>query len=358
MDLLNETHHCPLCREEFSHFPAVCWPLHKYLTDSFPVEMEARQKEIAKLEKEEYNAEAPKAPAAPKTEDKGNVDALLETFQCVECGNTPAPPTVLTCGHIACCGAKETALRQKKTCPLDGCTGKVAAAGQPKVCTLVDTILQKHMTEESYADATSASSCCGGIFLETTSTIANSDGCDEESTQFAPGDEVFIEGLLSAKGSKYNGRKARIQSQDESTGRYTCTILPIPPAVTLSIKPENLKKAEGEKYVHYGVGCDGCGICPIIGQRWKCDDCSEEIGFDLCGDCYDDGVHKREGEVAVGRFNQQHRPDHNMLLMEQVNTFLHELQRAHPNVPLSQLLSMIEMAQSGGDDSGGEQEDT
>ena len=356
MDLLNETHHCPLCREEFTHFPAVCWPLHRYLAATFPSDMKDREEEVEKLEKEEYYAESPKAQASLKSEIQNALDDLLENFQCVECGKTPSPPTVLTCGHIVCCGTAETALRKKKTCPVDGCIGKMAATGQPKVCSVIDAILQKYMTEKSYAEAASTSSCCSGIFLDSEFAAANVDGMDDESTSFATGDRVVIEGLQSEKGSKFNGEKARIESHDVSTGRYTCVILDISPAVTISVKPENLRKSKEDQYVHYGVGCDGCGVFPIVGQRWKCDDCSEEIGFDLCGDCYDCGVHKREGKVAAGRFNQQHRPDHNMILMEQVNTFFHQLQRAHPNVPLSQLLSMVEMAQSRAEDSGDDHE--
>ena len=34
----------------------------------------------------------------------------------------------------------------------------------------------------------------------------------------------------------------------------------------------------------------------------KCCDCSEAIGFDLCGACFDKGLHKRA--AAAGRFNQ------------------------------------------------------
>ena len=355
MDLLNETHHCPLCREEFTHFPAVCWPLQKYLTDTF-WEMKQREEEVAKLEKEEYNAESPRAPAALKSKDQNRLEALLEIFQCVECKKTPAPPTVLTCGHIVCCGTAETALRKKKTCPVKGCIGKMAAAGQPKVCSVIDTILREYMTEESYAEAASTSSCCGGILLDSASSAANVDDMKDESISFAPGDRVVIEGLQSETGSKFNGKNAKIESHDISTSRYTCTILDVSPTVTISVKPENLRKPKEDRYVHYGVGCDGCGVFPIIGKRWKCDDCSEEIGFDLCGDCYDAGVHKREGN-QVGRFNQQHRPDHNMVLMEQDDTFFHQLQRAHPNVPLSQLLSMVEMSQSGAEDSGDEDGD-
>lgn len=34
-------------------------------------------------------------------------------------------------------------------------------------------------------------------------------------------------------------------------------------------------------HVHFGVGCDLCGMYPIRGGRFKCIDCYEAIGFDL-----------------------------------------------------------------------------
>jgi hypothetical protein len=56
--------------------------------------------------------------------------------------------------------------------------------------------------------------------------------------------------------------------------------------------------------VHIGVGCDSCGMMPIKGDRYRCIDCKEAIGFDLCGDCYN------TPSKVPGRFNQQHTPDH------------------------------------------------
>ncbi|KYQ92622.1 myb domain-containing protein [Tieghemostelium lacteum] len=45
---------------------------------------------------------------------------------------------------------------------------------------------------------------------------------------------------------------------------------------------------------HIGFKCDGCEIEPIVGLRWRCEECIEE--FDLCNDCknnYDEiGSHK------------------------------------------------------------------
>ncbi|KAF3665593.1 hypothetical protein FXO38_07500 [Capsicum annuum] len=34
----------------------------------------------------------------------------------------------------------------------------------------------------------------------------------------------------------------------------------------------------GGPQVHIGVGCDHCGMCPIVGERYKCKDCKEKIG--------------------------------------------------------------------------------
>ncbi|GJS83672.1 E3 ubiquitin protein ligase PRT1-like protein isoform X1, partial [Tanacetum coccineum] len=58
------------------------------------------------------------------------------------------------------------------------------------------------------------------------------------------------------------------------------------------------------RQAHFGVGCDCCGIYPLIGKRYKCKDCLEQIGFDLCEDCYNSSSN------LPGRFNQQHKPDH------------------------------------------------
>ena len=43
---------------------------------------------------------------------------------------------------------------------------------------------------------------------------------------------------------------------------------------------------------------------PIIGKRYKCVDCKEAVGFDLCEDCYS------TSSKLPGRFNQRHTPEH------------------------------------------------
>ncbi|KAK8674386.1 hypothetical protein V6N13_112678 [Hibiscus sabdariffa] len=61
---------------------------------------------------------------------------------------------------------------------------------------------------------------------------------------------------------------------------------------------------QASSYKHVGVGCDACGMSPILGDRYKCIDCTEKIGYDLCGDCY------TTRPKLPGRFNQRHTPEH------------------------------------------------
>ena len=57
------------------------------------------------------------------------------------------------------------------------------------------------------------------------------------------------------------------------------------------------------------LGCDGCGVFPIIGPEvYRCMNCMEAIGYDLCTKCYE---HEKAnvGELAgQGRYDQQHDP--------------------------------------------------
>jgi len=41
-------------------------------------------------------------------------------------------------------------------------------------------------------------------------------------------------------------------------------------------------KLPKNKFIHERVTCDGCGVKPIIGNRWKCAVCED---FDYCDKC-------------------------------------------------------------------------
>jgi len=338
MDVTRIKHQCPLCRSSFRHFPAVCWPLHFYFINNFRKEIEAREKDIRKLEQEEYHAESPSLDC----KHSNHFGSLQEEFKCVECGNLAAPPTVLSCGHIVCCYTKKSStlnsVWKERKCPVVGCVGKVVGDA-PFACAIIDEILHSdpEMSPDTYDAAVSLSEKCKGL-VECPKECDGSIEKDEE-VQFDDDDICNLEGLASAKGSQLNGKFVKVLGYDSSLERYKVELIAPPSGIEMhcfTVKGKNLK------CVHYGVGCDGCGQYPIAGRRFKCQDCSEEIGFDICGSCFDAGVHSRPsgGADAAGRFNQKHHPEHKMKEMKE-NTFLHQIQTANPTIPLSQIINMF-----------------
>lgn len=92
-----------------------------------------------------------------------------------------------------------------------------------------------------------------------------------------------------------------------------------------------------DRFTHYFVGCDGCGVYPIVGRRYRCADCQESIGFDLCQECH------AAGFAATGRFNQQHTAQHKMEEVVPRPNLLHLLHTLHPELHPNQLMEWIEM---------------
>jgi len=50
----------------------------------------------------------------------------------------------------------------------------------------------------------------------------------------------------------------------------------------IQAKVKSFEKPFKLKEVHYGVRCDGCGVKPIVGDRYKCSACYD---FDYCEKC-------------------------------------------------------------------------
>ena len=76
---------------------------------------------------------------------------------------------------------------------------------------------------------------------------------------------------------------------------------------------ENTKKEKNsekeKKVVHWFVYCDGCGMVPLIGKRYKCEVCPN---FDFCEKCYD-------------KEKENHK--HDFKLVEKINVFKKELNK-------------------------------
>lgn len=171
---------------------------------------------------------------------------------CAGCKQLLVQPLVLNCGHVFC--------KSCISCPMDGSLRCQVChsshpGGFPRVCLELDNFLLEKFPEE-YAHRKAA--------------LQNKGHCEQ--------------GLLACA----------MQTEEQ----HHTTIWPI--KNDFSWWREHGSKVQ----IHYRVGCDSCGMCPIVGKRYKCLDCKEAIGFDLCEDCHN------TSPKTFGRFNQKHTPEH------------------------------------------------
>ncbi|CAI5480308.1 unnamed protein product [Closterium sp. Yama58-4] len=97
-----------------------------------------------------------------------------------------------------------------------------------------------------------------------------------------------------------------------------------------------LEETRRANFIHISVGCDGCGAFPIVGARYRCLDCPERVGFDLCAACYSCPP------PVVGRFNQRHVSTHRMVEVRQRDGMWHRIfESVHPEL-MARLMASIE----------------
>ncbi|KAL3716216.1 hypothetical protein ACJRO7_007905 [Eucalyptus globulus] len=162
---------------------------------------------------------------------------------CAECKQLLFHPVALNCGHVYCESCIVYPADEKLTCQV--CKSRHPGR-LPKVCLELDHFLEQQFPEE-YA--------LRRLAAQPRLTISENDS--------------------------QKSRNSRADTELRNSSRSIDT------SVT-----------------HLRVGCDYCGMCPIIGDRYQCQDCVESIGFDLSGDCYNSCC------KLPGWFNQQHRPEH------------------------------------------------
>ncbi|XP_039003847.1 E3 ubiquitin-protein ligase PRT1-like [Hibiscus syriacus] len=241
--------HCPICRNPYAHFPGICQTLHFLLLKLYPIAYKKREVQTLEEEKRvgyfspEFNDHKCK-PRACTNEEKDRISAA--DLLCTACKQLLFRPIVLNCGHIYCQTCIIFPANEMLRCPFCQC---LCPSSFPKICLTLDQFLAAQFPNE------------------------------------------------------YSLRKAS-SKHDRAT---TCSV----ESSKLDFKPLELPSSgrlpssvQASSYKHVGVGCDACGMSPIIGDRYECIDCTEKIGFDLCGDCYS------TRPKLPGRFNQRHTPEH------------------------------------------------
>ncbi|KAI4341605.1 hypothetical protein MLD38_026307 [Melastoma candidum] len=272
---------CPICRHPYIHFPSICPTIHFLLLKMYPGTYVKREKQIQEEEKKlrisspqldarlwisSGNEHLSGVPGGTAQVDHNSFpQALIEgsqpqdlpekestkcqnkvsiaDVQCGSCKQLLFRPVALNCGHVFCESCIPEAVPEKFECTV---CHSLHPGDSPKVCLALDHFLEEEFSDEYALRKPAARS--KNISPKDQSPQTGNDDADKDKRK----PSVWIDPLKT----------------------------------------------------HYGVGCDYCGMCPIVGDRYKCQDCEEEIGFDLCGECYNSRC------KLPGRFNQQHKPEH------------------------------------------------
>jgi len=249
------------------------------------------------------------APDMPTASEHEEPVPLTDRFLCAhpDCGKLAFRPTVLNCGHVVC---MDTCAHDEHCEPLEHCPAcNAPTPGTPHLCHKIHEFLN----ESSPGVMAEREAHVNAVMTERKRRLAggsSSSHCEKEH--------------WCADHSEHEEGPRFRDNSPENRQRSTLSIL------------QQIRK----NFVHHGVGCDHCGQYPIVGERYRCVECSqtEKMGFDLCGRC-----NSLSPEKILKRFNQNHRADHRMEKVSTQPSIMHLFQALNPEIPLSQLLRLLDM---------------
>ncbi|XP_028780967.1 E3 ubiquitin-protein ligase PRT1-like [Neltuma alba] len=318
--------HCPSCEHPYHHFPAICWMLHFLLLKMYPVAYKKR--EIQSLEEEKKGGCYSPQFDGDNLASEVKLDHLGTSSSCYT-GNLVSNPQNIGLSASMEPSGSETEMQHKGTiCSKDVFGGTPEALGTPAQAKVLPQ--NDRQQRISVADVM-CSTCkqllfhpvvlnCGHVYCE--SCIKNS--ADEmlicQICQL-PHPRGFPKVCLELDNFIKEEFPEEYAKQRDAVQLRHINDKPDTPSCSLNNDGGGRAALWSDPHskVHVGVGCDFCGMFPIVGDRYRCKDCKEKIGFDLCADCY-----KIRSKIP-GRFNQQHTPDHEFEL-EQIN-IIHNIMR-------------------------------
>ena len=260
---------------------------------------------------------------SPSMDDGGDPPPPAD-FRCVGCGAIPRRPLVWVCGHLSCdaCDARHGS----RACPQ--CHARLVY--HPSVCLLASSVLASEAGDKAGNEAGGGEVSCG---------MASGGDVDSNLYGDTDGDAMCGRGGASAHDTaSCNGGVGEADEGATSPGHIPQAMAAVSASTDDGADGAAAQAAvESFQYVHFGIGCDGCGSYPIRGRAYRCCECPEAIGYDLCELCY--------GSAGCrGRFGQAHRPEHRMEERAQEVTWLHHLQAANPQLGIRQILAMAQLA--------------
>lgn len=322
--------YCPLCRSPYTHFPRVCELLHFLLFKAFPEHYRQRAEEVLEQERilgvfspqfgdppiakimDDSKLNSSETTANFPERESSQEDSLSESNVATKCMDSIFSSGPIRNGtelmhasslHHECVSVNvETSVSMNSLEANDGpeSVASKTTNGQANAPSLIS--FNKVTVEDAL--------CCYCKRLLYHPTVLNCghvfcQSCIKTSEEITlncqvcqsihPGDQPCVclqlhQFLEQTFPVEYAERKQSVLVQ-EKMHQPRCT--------------KEAKRAIAEMpEIHAGAGCDYCGVMPIVGKRYKCLDCQESIGFDLCGTCYE------KGSMLPGRFNQQHTSEH------------------------------------------------
>lgn len=322
--------YCPLCRSPYNHFPRVCELLHFLLFKAFPEDYRQRAEEVLEQERtleifspqfgdpqiakimDDSKLSSSETTANFPERESSQEDSLSESNVTTKCMDSILSSGLIRNGtdsrhasslrHQCVSVNVETSVTINSLEANDGSESVVSRTtnGQANAPSLIS--FNKVTVEDALC-------CyckrllyhptvlnCGHVFCQSCIKTSEERTLNCQVCQsLHPGDQPcvclrlhqFLEQTFTVE---YAERKQSVLVQ-EKMHQPRCT--------------KEAKRTIAEMLeIHPGAGCDYCGVMPIVGKRYKCLDCEESIGFDLCGTCYE------KGSVLPGRFNQQHTSEH------------------------------------------------
>ncbi|KAJ7950419.1 E3 ubiquitin-protein ligase PRT1 [Quillaja saponaria] len=335
MNGLSESH-CPICRNPYYHFPTVCQMLHFLLLKMYPVAYKRRENQILEEEKRrgffspQFEAEACGSQA--KVDNHGSSSCCttmdLDSSSCLEPFSTTKeePPAQMEeLGSVIQRQLEGTIISEQASEGKKDAMGTLSVEGenlpgneqkgQDKKISIADLLCMACKQLLFHPIVLN----CGHVYCEScivsiADEMLRCQVCQSPHPRGFPKVCLELDNFLKEQfPEEYAQRRDVVQLKTVEVERE------IPPNCSRDNSKQGEKLpclSDPQSKVHIGVGCDFCGMFPIMGERYRCKDCVEKIGFDLCGDCYN------TRSKLPGRFNQQHTPEHGFELVRCRNMIL------------------------------------
>ncbi|CAJ1796558.1 unnamed protein product [Sphenostylis stenocarpa] len=309
MNCLRESQ-CPVCRHQYYHFPTVCQLLHFLLLKIYTVAYKRRESQILVEEKKSGFYSPQFDPDTCESQAKFGHSGI------------PSSSSAMKLTSNSCNVETSECMEQLGSTTHEGDEGTIHSDRKPNIIATPqeEISLQQKL---SVADVTCTMCkqllfhpvvlncghvCCQTCVINIDDDMLRCQVCQSPHPRGFPKVCLELDHFLEEKfPEEYRQRRDAIEIQQIKVKLET------PSSCSL----DNGNKGENRDWwldpdskVHIGVGCDFCGMFPIIGDRYKCTDCKEKMGFDLCGDCY------ATRSKLPGRFNQQHTSEHKFKLVQ------------------------------------------